>query len=123
MAKTYVDGFVLVIPKKNRKMYLKMAKEGAATWKRFGALEYKECRGDDVKPKHVQHTFVKAMKAKPSEEVWFSFIVFKSKTHRNEVNKKVMAYFGKKYADTKEMSMPFDEKRFSYGGFKTEIEV
>jgi uncharacterized protein YbaA (DUF1428 family) len=122
MAKTYVDGFVLVIPKKNRKMYLKMATEGAKTWKRFGALEYKECRADDIKPTHVQHTFAKAMNAKPSEEVWFSFIVFKSKADRNRINKAVMAYFDKKYAGV-DMPMPFDMKRFSYGGFKTEIEM
>jgi uncharacterized protein YbaA (DUF1428 family) len=123
MAKSYVDGFVLVIPKKNRKMYLTMARDGARTWKKFGALDYKECRLDDAKPHFVKLTFAKLTKAKPSEEVWFSYIVFRSKAHRNEVNKKVMAYYDKKYADMKNVPMPFKEDRFSVGGFITEVEI
>jgi uncharacterized protein YbaA (DUF1428 family) len=122
MAKTYVDGFVLTIPKKNRTAYLKMAKDGARIWKRFGALDYKECRIDDAKPSHVKLTFEKLTKAKPSEEVWFSYIVFKSKADRNRVNKAVMAYFDKEYAQVN-TPMPFDMKRFSYAGFVTEVEI
>lgn len=122
MAKTYVDGFVLVVPKKNRAAYKKMAQDGARTWKRFGAISYKECRIDDAKPSNVKVTFAKLTNAKPSEEVWFSFIVFKSKAHRNAVNKKVMAYFDKKYTGV-QPPMPFDDKRFSYGGFITEVEL
>lgn len=119
---TYVDGFVLVIPKNKKAAYKKMAKEGAAAWKKFGALEYKECRADDMTPQHVTFTFPKMAKAKPGEEVWFSFIVFKSKAHRNAVNKKVMAFFDKKYKDN-QTPMPFDMKRMAYGGFVSEIEA
>jgi len=118
----YVDGFVLVIPKENKAAYKKMAKEGAKTWKEFGALEYKECRADDMTPNNVFFTFPKMAKAKEGEEVWFSFIVFKNKAERNAINKKVMAYFDKKYAG-KDMPMPFDMKRFAYGGFTVEIEA
>lgn len=119
---TYVDGFVLVVPKSKRAEYKKMAKEGASVWKKFGALLYKECRADDMSPKDVVFTFPKMAKTKPGEEVWFSFIVFKSKAHRNAVNKKVMAHFEKKYAGTT-MPMPMDMKRFAYGGFVSEIEA
>ncbi len=116
----YVDGFVIPIPKKNRAAYKKMAREASVVWKKYGALDYKECRADDMSPPMVAFTFPKMAKVKPSEEVWFSFITFKNKTHRNEVNKKVMAYFGKKYADST-MPMPFDMKRFAYGGFTVEV--
>ncbi len=116
----YVDGFVLSIPKKKTAEYKKIASEASAVWKRFGALDYKECMIDDAKPKYVTFTFAKMAKTKPSEAVWFSFIVFKSKKHRDEVNKKVMAFFDQKYAQ-KDMKMPFDMKRFSYGGFKVEV--
>lgn len=117
---TYVDGFVLSIPKKKTAEYKKMAREACAVWKKFGALDYKECIIDDAKPKHVTFTFAKMVKAKPSEAVWFAFIVYKSRKHRDTVNKKVMAYFDKKYNDD-EMQMPFDMKRFAYGGFKVEV--
>lgn len=116
----YVDGFVLTIAKEHEAAYKKMAKEGAKAWIKFGALDYKECKADDVEPPHVAFTFPKMAKAREGENVWFSFITFKSKKHRNEVNKQVMAYFDKKYAG-KEMSMPFDMKRMAYGGFKVEV--
>lgn len=117
---TYVDGFVIPIPKKNTVKYKKMALEGKKAWLKFGALDYKECKIDDAKPKGVAFNFPKMAGAKPGETVWFSFIVFKSRSHRDEVNKKVMAYFSKKYAD-KPMDMPFDMKRFAYGGFTVEV--
>lgn len=116
---TYVDGFVISIPKKNTLKYKKIAKEAKTVWLKCGALDYKECKIDDDKPKYVTLTFPKLIKAKPTEAVWFSFIVFKSRTHRDSVNKKVMAYFAKKYKD--QMEMPFDFKRFSYGGFTVEV--
>ncbi len=118
---TYVDGFVLSIPKNKKNAYKKIAKEAAAVWKKFGALDYKECRANDMSPKHVTFTFPKMAKAKPDEEVWFSFIVFKSKADRKAINKKVMAYFDKKYPGQMP-DMPFDMKRFAYGGFATEVE-
>lgn len=121
MAK-YVDGFVLSVPKKNTAAYKKMALEGSRVWKRFGALDYKECMVDDPKPKFVTFTFPKMAKAKPSEAVWFSFIVYKSRAHRNAVNKKVMAYFEQKYGKNK-MAMPFDMKRMAYGGFQVQVSI
>ncbi|MBU2103551.1 DUF1428 domain-containing protein [Patescibacteria group bacterium] len=119
---TYVDGFVLSVPKEKKAVYKKIAKEAALVWKKFGALEYKECRANDMSPKHVVMTFPKMAKTKENEEVWFSFIVFKSRAERNAINKKVMAYFDEKYAGT-DMPMPFDMKRFAYGGFTTEVEA
>lgn len=119
---TYVDGFVFSVPKAKTAQYKKMAKEAAAVWKRLGALDYKECVADDMRPKFVTFNFPKMAKTKPGETVWFSFIVFKSKADRNKINKSVMAYFDKKY-EGKDMPMPFDMKRFAYGGFKTEVEM
>lgn len=119
---TYVDGFVFSVPKSKTAAYRKIAKEAASVWKRFGALDYKECSADDVAPKYVTFTFPKMAKTKPDETVWFSFIVFKSKADRTRVNKEVMAYFDKKYAG-KNMPMPFDMKRLAYGGFKTQVEL
>jgi len=123
----YVDGFVIPIPKKNTAKYKKMAREAARIWKRFGALDYKECIGDDL---HIRGSmgmpaplsFVKVAKAKTSETVWFSYITYKSRAHRDSVNKKVMAYFSKKYAHKKNEPMPFDMKRFAYGGFKVAVQ-
>ena len=90
-------------------------------WKKFGALDYKECMLDDAKPKWITFTFPKMAKAKPNETVWFSYITYKSKQHRDQVNKKVMAEMDKKYADKKNQPMPFDMKRMAYGGFKVVV--
>lgn len=120
---TYVDGFVLTIPKSKIKAYKKMATEGSKVWKKCGALEYKECMADDMNPKEVIFTFPKMAKAKENEVVFFSFIVYKSRKHRDSVNKKVMAFFEKKYKDGKDMEMPFDMKRMAFGGFKTIVEA
>ena len=121
MAKAnYVDGFVLVIPKKNTGKYKTLAKDAARVWRRFGALDYKECMIDDAKPKWVTHTFPKMTKAKAGEAVWFSFITYKSRAHRDAVNKKVMAYFDKKYKDHSHKDMPFDMRRMAYAGFRVE---
>ena len=121
----YVDGFVLAIPKKNTAKYKKMASEASRVWKKFGALDYKECIIDDKKPKHVALTFEKLTKAKASESIWYSFIVYKSRAHRDAVNKKVMAYFSKKYGPGMEenMSMPFEMDRFSFAGFKVVVQA
>ncbi len=112
----YVDGFVLVVPKNKVLLYKKMAQLGARIWKKHGALDYKECMIDDAKPKHVTFTFPKMTKVKADETVWFSYITFKSKKHRDQVNAKVMkdpAMNDPMYAE-----MPMDMKRFAYGGFK-----
>lgn len=114
----YVDGYVIPILKKNTNLYKKMATEASRVWKKFGALDYKECMIEDEKPPFVKLTFAKMAKTKPGEVVWFSFIVFKSRVHRDSVNKKVMAYFSKKYSKDEMSKMPFDMNRFSFGGFK-----
>jgi uncharacterized protein YbaA (DUF1428 family) len=126
MAK-YVDGFVLVVPKAKVAEYKKMAKEGRDVWMKHGALEYYECMGADLKTKAMGGMpaplrFTKLTKAKPGETVWFSFVVYKSKKHRDEVNKKVMDEMNEKYKDQKDMSMPFDMKRMAQGGFSVEVE-
>jgi uncharacterized protein YbaA (DUF1428 family) len=118
---TYIDGFVIPMPKKSLPSYKKMASEGKKTWLKFGALDYKECVMDDARPKGVVFSFPKMAKMKAGETVVFSYIVFKSRTHRDAVNKKVMAFFEKKYAG-KDMPMPFDMKRFAFGGFTTIVE-
>lgn len=113
----YVDGFVLSVPKKNLKTYKKMAAEAGKVWKKFGALDYRECIADDTRAKGCL-AFPKMAKTKSGETVFFSYIVYKSRKHRDQVNKNVMTFFGKKYAK-KKMKMPFDMKRMAYGGFKT----
>lgn len=117
----YVDGFVLVVPKTKVGVYKKMAMDAAKVWKKFGALDYKECMIDDVKPQWVTFTFPKMAKAKPTDTVWFSFIVYKSRKHRDQVNKKVMAHFDEKYKGKEDMPMPFDMKRMAYGGFTVKV--
>ena len=125
MAK-YVDGFVLVVPKDKADEYKKMAEGGRDTWMKHGALEYYECRGDDLVPQEMggekARAFPEMTGAKRDETVWFSFIVFKSKEHRDEVNAKVMEEMNKKMEGNKDMPMPFDMKRMAYGGFQVEIE-
>ena len=122
----YVDGFVLVVPKDKTEVYKKMAEEGRDTWMRCGALEYYECRGDDLVPQEMggekARAFTDMAGAKDDETVWFSFIVFKSKEHRDEVNVKVMEEMGKKAEVYKDFVMPFDMKRMAYSGFKVEVE-
>jgi len=120
---TYVDGFVIPVPKKNTAKYKAMASDACKVWMRFGALDYKECIIDDAEPKWITLTFPKMAKVKQGETVWFSFITYKSKAHRDQVNKRVMAYFEKKYSKDNMKDMPFDMKRFSYGGFKVMVGV
>lgn len=115
----YVDGFVLVIPKDKESEYTKLAKEGAKVWKKFGALDYKECVGDDMSPAMADPKgllFPKMTKATEDDTIWFSFVTYKNRKHRDEVNKKVMDYFTKKYGDDMP-GMPFNPKKMAYGGF------
>jgi uncharacterized protein YbaA (DUF1428 family) len=119
----YVDGFVLVIPKDKVATYTKMAKEGAKAWKKFGALDYKECVGNDMTPAMADPKgllFPKMTKAKEDDTIWFSFITYKNRKHRDEVNKKVMEYFGKKYGE-EIPEMPFNPKHMAYGGFSVVV--
>lgn len=125
MAK-YVDGFVLVVPKGKKAEYKKMALEGKEMWMRLGALDYYECVGDDLKQMEMgdmkSRSFVEMSGAKSGDDVWFSFIVFKSKAHRDQVNAKVMKEMDKmaKAAEGKKdyMVMPFEMKKMAYGGFE-----
>ena len=116
MAK-YVDGFVIPVPKKKMKAYLKMAKLGCKIWMEYGALEYYECVADDVK-KGKSNSFPQSVKLKPNEIVFFSFITYNSRKHRDQVMKKVMndPRFNEFMND-----MPFDGKRMIWGGFKTMV--
>ena len=121
----YVDGYVFVVQKKNLKAYSEMAKIAGKIWKKYGALESLECIGDDLHPKiggMKALTFPKMTKAKKGETVWFSFIVYKSKKHRDQVNAKVMKDPAMNQEVWKDKPMPFDTKRMAYGGFKTIVE-
>jgi uncharacterized protein YbaA (DUF1428 family) len=126
MAK-YVDGFVLVVPLDKTEEYKKMAEIGRDAWMKFGALEYYECRGDDLVVKEMggqkSRSFMEMAGASSKETVWFSFIIFKSKAHRDEVNAKVMEEMGKQMEEFKNMPMPVDMQRMAYGGFEVEVEA
>jgi len=117
----YVDGFVLPVPKKNREAYVKMARKAGKVWREHGALDYKECVADDVKPGKWT-SFPQAVKLKKDEVVWFSYAVYRNRKHRDQVLKKVMADPRlKSMMDPK--TMPFDGKRFVYGGFKVVVDL
>ena len=117
----YVDGFVVPVPKKNVSAYRRIAQKAGKVWRSHGALEYIECVGDDVKPGKLT-SFPQSVKLKPSETVVFSWIVYKSRGHRDRVNAKVMKDPRlAKMMDPK--SMPFDAKRMIYGGFKTFVDA
>ena len=112
----YVDGFVLPVPRKNMEAYRRMARTAGKVWRDHGALEFTECVGDDVKPGKLT-SFPQSVKLKRGETVVFSWIVYKSRAHRDRVNAKVM----KDPRMAKMMdpnAMPFDGKRMFYGGFK-----
>ena len=116
---SYVDGFVIAVPKKNVAAYKKMAEWGKKMWMKHGALQYFECVGDDLSGMPECGNFKMMAALKPTETVFFSFIVYKSKAHRGAVNKKVMAEMQK---HPMPKSMPFDLMRMAYGGFKTLVQ-
>lgn len=115
----YVDGFVLPVPKKNKRAYVKMAKEGARLWMKLGALEYHECWGDDLRSPFGT-SFSKLVKLKPGETVVFSYVVFRSRAHRDQVNKKLMS---DPEMQNMPRTMPFDVKRMAYGGFSSVVDA
>ena len=117
----YVDGFVLAVPKKNLDAYRRMSKAAGKVWRKYGALQYVEAAGDDLKVKYGV-SFEKIMKVKQGETVIFSWIVYKSRQHRDQVNKKVMADPSMRKIMEKG-PMPFDLKRMVYGGFKFLVDV
>ncbi len=112
----YVDGFVIAVPRSKMKQYVKMAREGKRMWMNYGALDYKECVADDIKAKWGTTPFASILKLKPGETVVFSYIVYKSRAHRDRVNKQVM-----KDMTGTPPEMPFAMKRMTYGGFKVVV--
>ena len=117
----YVDGFLLPVPKKKLQAYRGIARKAGKVWKEHGALEYRECVGDDLKVK-MGMPFPRRLKLKAGETVVFSWIVYKSRAHRDAVNAKVMK--DPRIAAMMDMkSMPFDIKRMSYGGFNAIVDI
>ena len=116
----YVDGFVLPLPKKNVAAYRRMAQKAGKVWRDHGALEFCECVGDDLRVK-MGISFTRQIKIKPGETVVFSWITYKSRTHRDRVNAKVMKDPRMAWM-MDEKSMPFDAKRMAYGGFKVLVD-
>ena len=117
---SYVDGFVLPVPKKNLQTYRRIAQKAGKVWRDHGALEYMECVADDVKPGKLT-SFPQSVKLKPGETVVFAYIVYKSRAHRDRVNAKVMK--DPRLANMMDpKAMPFDGKRMFWGGFKTLVE-
>ena len=120
---TYVDGFVVVVPEKNMPAYRVMAELGAKVWKKNGALQYVESVGDDLNPQTEGIKFPEMAKAGPGETVVFSYIVFKSRAHRDEVNANVLKDPLMNDPKYKDLPMPFDVKRMAYGGFNVIVEA
>ena len=118
MAK-YVDGYVLPVPRKNLAAYCRIARKAGKIWREHGALEFRECVGDDLNVK-VGVPFIRQIKLKPGETVLFSWIVFASRAKRDRVNAKVMK--DKRLADMDPKAMPFDCNRMVYGGFKVLVD-
>jgi uncharacterized protein YbaA (DUF1428 family) len=123
---TYVDGFVIPVPKSKLGLYLKAARLGKKVWLEHGALDYKETVLEDTVNQLPglparKTLFLGMVKAKPTETVVFSYIVYKSKAHRDRVNKKVMA--DPRIAGMDPAAMPIDPKRMAYAGFKTVVEA
>lgn len=117
---SYVDGFVVAVPKKKIEAYRKLAQKAGKVWMEYGALEYRECLADDV-PLGKVTSFPRSVKLKTGEVVVFSWIVYKSRTHRDRVNSKVMR--DPRIVSMDPKSMPFDAKRMIYGGFKTIVSI
>ena len=116
----YADGFVLAIPKRQVQNYRRIARRAGRIWRDHGALEYRECVGDDLKA-GMGVPFPRLAKAKPGETVCFSWIVYRSRAHRDRVNARVMK--DPRMAKMMNLSMPFDMKRMAYGGFKVFVDL
>jgi len=118
----YVDGFVLPVPKRKLDAYRRMAQKAGKIWKEHGAVAFMECAADDVKPGKLT-SFPQSVKLKAGETVFFSWIVYKSRKHRDQVNRKVMADPRIKEDMGSPADMPFDAKRMIYGGFKVMVSL
>jgi uncharacterized protein YbaA (DUF1428 family) len=116
----YVDGYVLAVPRKRIDAYRRVAQTAGRVWREHGALEYRECVGDDLEVKGPL-PFPRTVKAKRGETVVFAWIVFKSRAHRDKVNAKAMK--DPRLANMDPKSVPVDMKRMAYGGFKVLVDV
>lgn len=128
MKSTYIDAYVLVIPRDKVEKYKKMATDGCNIWMKHGALSYRECMGNDLSEKMEgmeSCPFPQLVNLKDDETVWFSYIEYASKEHRDEVNKKVMATWDEQSKEDPgsmdEWGDIMDMKRFSTGGFSIEV--
>jgi uncharacterized protein YbaA (DUF1428 family) len=117
----YVDGFLLPVPTRKLKKYLEISRKAGKVWKEHGALEYRECVGDDLNIQGMTG-FPKLAKTKPGETVVFSWIVYKSRAHRDAVNRKVMKD-ERMMAMMQPTDMPFDVKRMAMGGFTVAVDL
>ena len=117
----YVDGFVIPLPKKNLNAYRRLAQKAGKVWRDHGALEFRECVGDDLNVE-MGLSFPRGVNTKPGGTVLFSYIVFKSRAHRDRVNTNVIKD-PRMVKMMKSAPMPFDAKRMMYGGFKTIVEA
>lgn len=117
----YVDGFVVPVPVDQIDAYRRLSRKAGKIWREYGALQYIECVGDDVKPGKLT-SFPQAVKLKKNEVVWFSWIVYKSRKQRDSINAKVMAD-PRLAAMMDPKAMPFDGKRMFFGGFKMMVEA
>ncbi len=116
----YVDGYVLPVPKNKVQVYRRIAQKAARVWRKHGALEYRECVADDLKAPFAM-PFPRMTRLKRGETVFFSYIVFKSRAHRDRVNARVMK--DPAIEATVSGPMPFDCKRMAYGGFKVLVDA
>jgi uncharacterized protein YbaA (DUF1428 family) len=117
----YVDGYVLPVPKKNVQAYRRMAQKAGRIWREHGALEFRECVGDDLNVK-LGVPFPRVIKLKRGETVFFSWVVYKSRADRDRVNAKVLK--DPRLAKMMDAGpMPFDHKRMVYGGFKVLVDA
>jgi uncharacterized protein YbaA (DUF1428 family) len=116
----YIDGFLLSVPKRKMPVYRRIARRAGKIWREYGALEYRECVGDDLNTK-MGRPFAKAAGLKSGETVVFSWIVYRSRADRDRVNKEVMK--DPRILKTMKEPMPFDVKRMSMGGFRVVVDL
>jgi uncharacterized protein YbaA (DUF1428 family) len=116
----YVDGYVMPVPRKKVQAYRRIAQKAGKVWREHGALEFRECVGDDLKVKGLV-PFTRLARVKPGETVFFSWVVYRSRAHRDRVNKKVMK--DPRIASMSNQEMPFDMRRMAYGGFKVLVDA
>jgi uncharacterized protein YbaA (DUF1428 family) len=117
----YVDGFIVPVPKKNVDTYREVARKCGAIWREHGALQFRECIADDVKPGKLT-SFPQSVNLEPDETIVFSWITFESRARRDEINDKVMK--DPRMADMMNpATMPFDGKRMIYGGFEVFVDL